>query len=100
MESNSEVDEIREALINRITYVQITSAVHSERLRYPGGQRIMSSSRVLMNNRRIYRLIQVKSVVAHSFHVVRRGGCQLRCRPRHLTMVQNYVVRHQKPSCS
>ncbi|GFV13556.1 uncharacterized protein TNCV_67591 [Trichonephila clavipes] len=25
--------------------------------------------------------------------VVRRGGCQLRCRPRHLTMDQNYVVR-------
>ncbi|GFS91985.1 uncharacterized protein TNCV_1931531 [Trichonephila clavipes] len=25
---------------------------------------------------------------------------QLRCRPRHLTMVQNYVVRRQKPSCS
>ncbi|GFS73190.1 uncharacterized protein TNCV_4571151 [Trichonephila clavipes] len=32
--------------------------------------------------------------------VVRRGGCQLRCRPRHFTMVQNYVVRRQKPSCS
>ncbi|GFY36553.1 uncharacterized protein TNCV_27581 [Trichonephila clavipes] len=32
--------------------------------------------------------------------VVRRGGCQLRCRPRHLTMVQSYVVRRQKPSCS
>ncbi|GFX59752.1 uncharacterized protein TNCV_1777911 [Trichonephila clavipes] len=32
--------------------------------------------------------------------VVRRGGCQLRCRPRHLTMVQNCVVRRQKPSCS
>ncbi|GFW96109.1 uncharacterized protein TNCV_958221 [Trichonephila clavipes] len=32
--------------------------------------------------------------------VVRRGGCQLRCRPRHLTMVQNYVVHRQKPSCS
>ncbi|GFW62957.1 uncharacterized protein TNCV_4453051 [Trichonephila clavipes] len=32
--------------------------------------------------------------------VVGRGGCQLRCRPRHLTMVQNYVVRRQKPSCS
>ncbi|GFW56769.1 uncharacterized protein TNCV_4068491 [Trichonephila clavipes] len=30
--------------------------------------------------------------------VVRRGWCQLRCRPRHLTMVQNYVVRLQKPS--
>ncbi|GFX63636.1 uncharacterized protein TNCV_2005641 [Trichonephila clavipes] len=29
--------------------------------------------------------------------VVRRGWCQLRCRPRHLTMVQNYVVRRQKP---
>ncbi|GFY17161.1 uncharacterized protein TNCV_1089371 [Trichonephila clavipes] len=28
--------------------------------------------------------------------VVKRGGCQLRCRPRHLTMVQNYVVRRQK----
>ncbi|GFV63371.1 hypothetical protein TNCV_3286131 [Trichonephila clavipes] len=23
-----------------------------------------------------------------------------RCRPRHLIMVQNYVVRRQKPSCS
>ncbi|GFT59909.1 uncharacterized protein TNCV_705281 [Trichonephila clavipes] len=32
--------------------------------------------------------------------VVRRGGCQLRCRPRHLTMVQNYVARRQKPLCS
>ncbi|GFV45158.1 uncharacterized protein TNCV_4398881 [Trichonephila clavipes] len=31
--------------------------------------------------------------------VVRRGGCQLMCRPRHLTKVQNYVVRRQKPSC-
>ncbi|GFT95887.1 uncharacterized protein TNCV_312261 [Trichonephila clavipes] len=32
--------------------------------------------------------------------VVRRGGCHLRCRPRHLTMVQNYEVRRQKPSCN
>ncbi|GFX84034.1 uncharacterized protein TNCV_4858421 [Trichonephila clavipes] len=32
--------------------------------------------------------------------VVRRGGCQLRCHPRHLTMVQNDEVRRQKPSCS
>ncbi|GFT00090.1 uncharacterized protein TNCV_1672281 [Trichonephila clavipes] len=31
--------------------------------------------------------------------VVRRGMCQLRCRPRHLSMVQNDVVRRQKPSC-
>ncbi|GFV58125.1 hypothetical protein TNCV_2109531 [Trichonephila clavipes] len=29
-----------------------------------------------------------------------KRGCQLRCRPRHLTMVQNYVVRRQKHSCS
>ncbi|GFU46648.1 uncharacterized protein TNCV_1546611 [Trichonephila clavipes] len=28
--------------------------------------------------------------------VVRRGWCQLRCHPRHLTIVQNYVVRRQK----
>ncbi|GFW25011.1 uncharacterized protein TNCV_3155141 [Trichonephila clavipes] len=32
--------------------------------------------------------------------VVRRGGCQLRCHPRHLTMVQYYGVRHQKSSGS
>ncbi|GFV86196.1 uncharacterized protein TNCV_671931 [Trichonephila clavipes] len=32
--------------------------------------------------------------------VVRRGGCQIRCRPRHFTMVQNYEIRRQKPSCS
>ncbi|GFV56691.1 uncharacterized protein TNCV_4651871 [Trichonephila clavipes] len=32
--------------------------------------------------------------------VVRRGGCQLRCQTRHLTLVQNYVVRRQKPACS
>ncbi|GFX29287.1 uncharacterized protein TNCV_3218211 [Trichonephila clavipes] len=32
--------------------------------------------------------------------VVRRGGCQLRCHSSHLTMVQNYVVRRRKPSCS
>ncbi|GFX48351.1 alpha-1,3-glucosyltransferase [Trichonephila clavipes] len=28
--------------------------------------------------------------------VVRRGGCQLRYRPRHLTMVQNYEFRRHK----
>ncbi|GFS94360.1 uncharacterized protein TNCV_2014011 [Trichonephila clavipes] len=32
--------------------------------------------------------------------VVRRWGCQLRCRSRHLTIVQNYEARHQKSSCS
>ncbi|GFV50765.1 uncharacterized protein TNCV_2214261 [Trichonephila clavipes] len=33
-----------------------------------------------------------------SGEVVKRG--QLKCRPRHLTMVQNYEVRLQRPSCS
>ncbi|GFU91451.1 uncharacterized protein TNCV_2542191 [Trichonephila clavipes] len=32
--------------------------------------------------------------------VVKRGRCQLRCRPRHLTTVQNYEVNRQKSSCS
>ncbi|GFT97936.1 hypothetical protein TNCV_2168271 [Trichonephila clavipes] len=32
--------------------------------------------------------------------VVRRGVIQLRCLPPHLTIVQNCVVRRQKPSCS
>ncbi|GFU85324.1 uncharacterized protein TNCV_2386291 [Trichonephila clavipes] len=32
--------------------------------------------------------------------VVRRRGRQLKCRPRHLTMVQNYEVCRQKPLCS
>ncbi|GFT86381.1 uncharacterized protein TNCV_3258921 [Trichonephila clavipes] len=31
--------------------------------------------------------------------VVWRGECQLRCGPRHLTMVQNYEVHHPKFSC-
>ncbi|GFY29697.1 uncharacterized protein TNCV_1812771 [Trichonephila clavipes] len=29
-----------------------------------------------------------------------RGRCQLGCRSRHFTMVQNYVVRRQRLSCS
>ncbi|GFT76923.1 uncharacterized protein TNCV_2860661 [Trichonephila clavipes] len=32
--------------------------------------------------------------------VVRRGGRLLRCRPHHLTIIQNDEVRRQKPSCS
>ncbi|GFV75701.1 uncharacterized protein TNCV_1756291 [Trichonephila clavipes] len=32
--------------------------------------------------------------------IVRRWVGQLMCHPRHLTMVQNYVVRRQKTSCS
>ncbi|GFV84015.1 hypothetical protein TNCV_1480171 [Trichonephila clavipes] len=29
-----------------------------------------------------------------------QARCQLRCRPHHLTVVQNYEIRRQKPSCS
>ncbi|GFX49195.1 uncharacterized protein TNCV_5041891 [Trichonephila clavipes] len=32
--------------------------------------------------------------------VVRRGGCQLRCCPHQLTMVQNDEVLRPKPSCN
>ncbi|GFX82858.1 uncharacterized protein TNCV_2958141 [Trichonephila clavipes] len=32
--------------------------------------------------------------------VVSRRRYQLRCRPRHLTVVQNCMVRRQKPLCS
>ncbi|GFU02888.1 uncharacterized protein TNCV_3480901 [Trichonephila clavipes] len=32
--------------------------------------------------------------------VARREECQLKCRPRHFTMVQNDEVRRQKPSGS
>ncbi|GFU91270.1 uncharacterized protein TNCV_4926001 [Trichonephila clavipes] len=32
--------------------------------------------------------------------VVRRDGCQLRCRLRHLTMAQNFEVSHKTPSSS
>ncbi|GFS57566.1 uncharacterized protein TNCV_1402191 [Trichonephila clavipes] len=43
--------------------------------------------------------VESRNVLPWCGVVVRRGGCQFMCRPRHLTMVQNYVVRRQKPSC-
>ncbi|GFW10940.1 hypothetical protein TNCV_4459151 [Trichonephila clavipes] len=47
-------------------------------------------------------LMQIKTVQARSPPVGVFGnedkGCQLRYRPRHLTVVQNYEVRVQKPS--
>ncbi|GFS96240.1 transposon Tf2-9 polyprotein [Trichonephila clavipes] len=48
-------------------------------------------------------VMHVKSVESSNVRygvIVWRRECQLRCRPRHLTMVQNYEVRRQKPSCS
>ncbi|GFV47796.1 uncharacterized protein TNCV_3383261 [Trichonephila clavipes] len=69
------------------------------------GRHVMSSSPVPLKTRRVgqrctLNLWRAETSSSWSGVVVRRRGCQLRCRPRHLTMVQNYVVRRQKPSCS
>ncbi|GFT43109.1 uncharacterized protein TNCV_5119691 [Trichonephila clavipes] len=66
---------------------------------------VTSSSPVPLKTRRIEQRCTLDLARAETSSrwcgvVVRRWGCQLRCRPRHLTMVQNDVVRHQKPSCS
>ncbi|GFS71500.1 transposable element Tcb1 transposase [Trichonephila clavipes] len=68
------------------------------------GRHVMSSSPVPLKTRHVGQRCTLNlSRAETSSHwcgvVVRRGG-QLRSRPRHLTMVQNYVVRRQKPSCS
>ncbi|GFX05516.1 uncharacterized protein TNCV_3434201 [Trichonephila clavipes] len=69
------------------------------------GWHVMSSIPVPLKTRRVGQRCTLNLSRAETSSrwcgvVVRRGGCQLRCRPRHLTMVQNYVVRRQKPSCS
>ncbi|GFV89958.1 cation-transporting ATPase [Trichonephila clavipes] len=66
---------------------------------------VTSSSPVPLKTRRVGHLCTLNLSRAETSSrwcgvVVMRGGCQLRCRPRHLTMVQNDVVRLQKPSCS
>ncbi|GFV09896.1 uncharacterized protein TNCV_2318261 [Trichonephila clavipes] len=66
---------------------------------------ITSSSPVLLKTRRVGQRCMLNLSRAQTSSrwcgvVARRRGCQLRCRPRHLTMVQNYVVRRRKPSCS
>ncbi|GFV55174.1 uncharacterized protein TNCV_1381951 [Trichonephila clavipes] len=65
---------------------------------------VTSSRPVPLNTRRVGQLCTLNLSRAETASrwcgvVVRREGCQLRCRPRHLTMVQNYVVPRQKPSC-
>ncbi|GFV93521.1 uncharacterized protein TNCV_1988351 [Trichonephila clavipes] len=69
------------------------------------GRHVMSSSPVPLKNRRVGQRCTLNlSRAETSSHwygvVVRRRWCQLWSRPRHLTMVQNYVVHRQKPSCS
>ncbi|GFY10504.1 uncharacterized protein TNCV_2565321 [Trichonephila clavipes] len=69
------------------------------------GRHVMSSIQVPLKTRRVGQRCTLNLSRAETSSrwcgvVVRRGGCQLKCRPSHLTMVQNYVVRRQKPSCS
>ncbi|GFS61232.1 uncharacterized protein TNCV_3104821 [Trichonephila clavipes] len=70
------------------------------------GRHVMNSSPVALKTRRVgerctLNLSRAQTSFRKCGVVVRRGGCQLRCRPRHLTMVlQNDEVRRQKPSCS
>ncbi|GFW38117.1 uncharacterized protein TNCV_601931 [Trichonephila clavipes] len=66
---------------------------------------VMSSSPVPLKTRRVGQRCTLNLSRAETSSrwcgvVVRRVECQLRCHSRHLTMVQNYVVRRQKPSCS
>ncbi|GFT99225.1 uncharacterized protein TNCV_4469601 [Trichonephila clavipes] len=64
---------------------------------------VTSSSPVPLKTRRVearctLNLSRAQTSSCWSGVVVKRG--QLKYRPRHLTMVQNYEVRLQKPSCS
>ncbi|GFX11250.1 uncharacterized protein TNCV_4786421 [Trichonephila clavipes] len=69
------------------------------------GRHVMSSSPVPLKTRRVGQRCTLNLSRAETSSrwcgvVVRREGCRFRCHPRHLTMVQNYVVRRPKPSCS
>ncbi|GFX40469.1 uncharacterized protein TNCV_1412791 [Trichonephila clavipes] len=69
------------------------------------GRLVMSSSPVPLKTRRVWQrcsLYLSRAETSSRWYgvVVRRGWCQIRCRPRHLTMAQRYVVRRQKPSSS
>ncbi|GFW62726.1 hypothetical protein TNCV_2624891 [Trichonephila clavipes] len=65
---------------------------------------VTSSSSVPLKTHRVGAAMHVKSGESSKRPpvgvVVMRRVFQLRCRPRHLTMAQNYVVRRQTPSCS
>ncbi|GFY36474.1 uncharacterized protein TNCV_26771 [Trichonephila clavipes] len=64
---------------------------------------VTSSSPVRIKTNRVgerctLNLSRAQTSLLWSSEVVKRA--QLKYRPRHLTMVQNYEVRLQKPSCS
>ncbi|GFU99866.1 uncharacterized protein TNCV_1257151 [Trichonephila clavipes] len=63
---------------------------------------VMSSSSVPLKTHRVrercpLNLSRAQTSFLSCDVVVRRGGCQLRCRPRHLTMVQNYELSDRHP---
>ncbi|GFW92564.1 hypothetical protein TNCV_518811 [Trichonephila clavipes] len=65
--------------------------------------RVMSSSLALLKTRRVVERCTLNILRAQTFSRLcgveaRRRGWQLRCRPRHLTMAQNYEVHRQKSS--
>ncbi|GFX13909.1 uncharacterized protein TNCV_3422201 [Trichonephila clavipes] len=60
------------------------------------GMHVKSSSPVPLKIRRLGQ----RSTLNLSRAQTSSRWCQPRCRPRHLTMVQNDEVRRQKPSCS
>ncbi|GFX48988.1 uncharacterized protein TNCV_2797791 [Trichonephila clavipes] len=69
------------------------------------GRHVMSWSPVPLKTRHVGERCTLNQSRAQtssrwSSVIVRRGEYQLRCRLRHLTMVQNYEVRRQKSSCS
>ncbi|GFU04463.1 uncharacterized protein TNCV_1080261 [Trichonephila clavipes] len=67
------------------------------------GRHVMSSSTVPLKTCRVEQRCTLnlsRAETSSRWCGSLERGCQLRCRPRHLTMVQNYVGRRQKPSCS
>ncbi|GFU86440.1 hypothetical protein TNCV_1417921 [Trichonephila clavipes] len=68
----------------------------------PSARRVFSGTRLERITRRPrVRYFDAKFTTALSpSQTEGKGGCQLRCRPHHLTMVQNYDDCRRKPSSS
>ncbi|GFW95524.1 uncharacterized protein TNCV_1722251 [Trichonephila clavipes] len=91
---------IREGQLSRLMPVATVAWWSKSRTR---GKQVMSSSQGPLKTRREgarFTLNLLRAQTSSVGVVVRRGECQLRCRPHHLTMVQNYEVRRLKTSCS
>ncbi|GFY30230.1 uncharacterized protein TNCV_3091371 [Trichonephila clavipes] len=91
-------------LLCHLTVIQVAEVAEWSRYRIVAGL-LTNWSAVPLKTRRVGGRCTVNMARAQKSSrscsvVVKTGGCQLRCRPRHLTMVQNHVVLRQKPSCS